>query len=203
MTGNVGSVIGEEDDGRMVEGRAWPEQRRQRFKVNRNELGGVDSRLPALSNDYCNWLADEADTASCEPRPRKGRWNHLEANPRRQIEVRRGEHTNHSWLGQSGTGVDAADLRVSKGRAHERHLQAARRLDIVHVPARPGDEAFVLPAANGMTEDGAGSENRHRWRVPRWDMRIVKSLCFFFGCETAQVSEAAGPGRLAGDWWRR
>src|ERR1700730_6133959 len=181
MTGNVGGVIGEEDHGRIVEGRARPEQRGQRFKVDRNEFGGGAGRLPALSNDNRNRLADEADTARCEPRPREGRWNHWEANPRRQIEVRRGEHPNHSWLGQSCTGVDAADLRVSKGRAHERHLQAARRLDIVNVAARPGHEAFVLAAANGMTEDGAGSQNRHRWRVTLSDVRIVKSLRSFGG----------------------
>jgi hypothetical protein len=44
-----------------------------------------------------------------------------------------------------------------------------------------------------MTEDGAGSQNRHRWRVTLSDVRIVKSLFFF--CRRAVVRrELSFPG---------
>jgi hypothetical protein len=63
-----------------------------------------------------------------------------------------GEHGVDARQGQRRTGVDRIDLRVSERRAHERGVQHAGQLEVVHVAAFARDELAVLLAQDRVAD---------------------------------------------------
>src|SRR5216683_1574834 len=136
----------------------------ERLEVEPDQLGRVLGLPRTLRNHKCYRLANETDMLDSERWPRQGRRHHRKADPGREPQVGGGQHGHDPWRGSRRLDIDGANRGVGERRPHKGHVETLRRLDVVVVAARAGDEAGVLAPAYGMAENRAWGQCLH-WLV--------------------------------------
>jgi len=143
--------------------------RRQHLVVDIDQLRGVLRLVRRLGDDQRDRVADVAHLALRQHRMRRlvhrlavgARDEPAARQAVHPLEVGPGEHGDHPRRGLCLRGVDLADLCVGVRRAQEVRVRVVRRVDVVGVLPRAGQEAQVFPATDGLA-DQAGVVGTHR-----------------------------------------
>ena len=138
------------------------DQRRQKFVVHRNELGGVARLRLRFGDDEGDAVADAADAVGEQNRAR-GRKTGRPAPGVRHEErrnaadlvgrgIRAGEHAKHTRRGFGCSGIDPLDDRMRVRREHRNAVALPRQRQISDELSRPGGEALILDTANRLSD---------------------------------------------------
>ncbi len=149
---------------------------RQHLVVDRDQLGRVLGLRVGQGDHHGDVIADVARLALGQDRVRAGlhraavaRVDHPAADqpaPPGRLDVVASEDREHARCCRRLALVDAVDLGVGVGRAHEVRVRLARPVDVVGVGPGAGDEAVVLLApdrgADAVGCHGLSSSSRRR-----------------------------------------
>jgi hypothetical protein len=131
----------------LGQGRLGLGQRGQRLVLHADQVERVVRRVDVLGHDRGH--RDAGGVYEAVGQDRMGWHPHVGHQPvhRHRREVRgvgAGHHQPHPRGAARGLDVEPRDAGVSVRGAQERHVEAARGPQIVHVAARAGQEAMVL-----------------------------------------------------------
>ena len=129
----------------------------QRLVVDEHGLGGVLGLGDRLGHDGHDRLADEADLAVGQRRPRAGRVEgHAEGVEGREVEVGVGEGGDDAGEALRLADVDPGDDGVGVGRAHEGHVEQSGHGEVADERAPALEELGVLHPHDFGSEERSG-----------------------------------------------
>ena len=166
-----GDIAGRLGPNRRCAGRRRPggiDDRRERFVVDDDQLGGVLRRGQRRGDDNGDGLADVAHPTAGEQRARRQHHQTAVAIVDRcetgqtaetgRLDVRADIDGKHAGRGGGRVGIDHHKLCMGVGRAQKIRVDLTRQVDVVGVLALAGEQSRVLLAPHRLTD----SEFSHR-----------------------------------------
>ena len=182
LVGLVGAELIPDQWRAVLERRLRVDDDRLRVVLDDHLLGGVEDAVLVAADDDRDRVADALDLAALERHVVGGvdldpgrRPDHRDAALEAQVLGR--EHADHARVGGGLGGVDRGDRRVRLGRAHERGVQHAVGMQVVHVAAGAGDEARILAPLHRLPDEAvAGGLGRGLHAQPPFAAAVWTAL---------------------------
>ena len=135
----------------------WP-----RCIVDRDVFGRIAGMVERVGNHHSHRIADVAYPIDCNRRPfrhvhRAGVAPLVGRHRRQRAKAVCGiVYTDQRRLnpghGQRGAHVDATDVRVRVGRAHDRGVELMRKIEIVEIASAPHQQPRILPPPHRLAD---------------------------------------------------
>jgi hypothetical protein len=130
-----------------------------------DEVGAVLGDVAVLGDDDRDGIADEAHVGIGERPQRRAGCVEQDRRLHRadvRVQLRRGEHRNHTGDRARRAGVDTRDPAARDIAAHERAVEQAGDDDVVDVTPPAGEQPRVLAPADRLADEAPGGRGAHR-----------------------------------------
>ena len=161
---HAGQVPGGQDAGQVVrQGRVHPraalgqrlrrgDHRILRLDVHDDQLGGILGQVPRLGDHDGDRVTDIADVTVGEHLPRGMVGGPAGQLVRRRVGLGRGQHGDHARHLPGLAGVQVHDPARGHGAAHERGMHHPGLVQVIDVPAVPGDHPLIFGARHPLPD---------------------------------------------------
>ena len=168
QAGDVVTEVGEQRRAGRVQREGGIHDRGQVVILDLHQVAAILGEVTALGDDDRHRIAEEAHLVRRQQgelrggsRPAHESHQRVRPRDRHRLQVRSGEHRDHSGQRPCRRDIDRQHTSMSHRRAHERGVQHAGQLDVVDIPACAGQDARVLRALDAGAGVALSRDCRH------------------------------------------